>query len=65
MVAYGSLPHVVFADEPKDVVAIDDAPDGGEGIAEADEDALCFLVSCSAFCNYLIVKARKLGSLPA
>jgi len=39
MIAHGSLPHVVFANEPKDVVAIDDAPDGSEGIAEAEGEA--------------------------
>ena len=30
---------VVFAGEPEDAVAVENAPDGGEGVAEAEVDA--------------------------
>jgi len=36
VVREGLFPAVVFAGDPEDVVAIKDAPDGDEGIAEAE-----------------------------
>lgn len=39
VVAQRFVAAIVFAGKPEDVVAIDDAPDGGEGIAEAEVDA--------------------------
>ena len=39
VITQGPLTLVVFAEKPEDVVAIDDAPDGREGIAKAEVDA--------------------------
>jgi len=35
----GHLAAVVLAGQPQDVVAVEEAPDGGEGVAEAEVDA--------------------------
>ena len=32
----------MFADEPEDAVAVEDAPNGGEGVAEAEVEAADF-----------------------
>jgi len=42
VVAEGLFAAVVFAGDPEDVVAIDDTPDGGEGIADAKVHAADF-----------------------
>jgi hypothetical protein len=39
VVAQGLLALVVFAEKPEDVVAIDEAPDSGEGVAETEVEA--------------------------
>ena len=36
VVAEGAAGFVVFAGEPEDVVLVEDAPDGGEGVVEAE-----------------------------
>ena len=42
MVAERALVFVVLAGDPEDVVAVEDAPDGGEGVAEAEVKAVDF-----------------------
>ncbi len=36
VVTEGAVGFVVFAGEPEDVVVVEDAPDGGEGVVEAE-----------------------------
>src|SRR5262249_19351652 len=43
VVAERALVLVVFAGDPEDVVAVEDAPDGGEGVAEAEVEAAVLL----------------------
>ena len=39
MVTEGAVGFVVFAGEPEDVVVVEDAPDAGEGVVEAEVEA--------------------------
>ena len=42
MLVQRRLAQVAFAAEPEDVVAVEDAPDGGEGVVEAEVEAAEF-----------------------
>jgi hypothetical protein len=45
MIAQRLLTTVVFAGQPEDVVAIEDSPDGGKGVAVAKIDAADFFAA--------------------
>jgi hypothetical protein len=42
VVTHGFLAGIVLVQKPEDVVFVEDAPDGGEGIAIAEVDAADF-----------------------